>query len=93
MISVITSLAILASQRVFCDKKTKILFCCLFTVRNASMSLGSVDSTVQRADELKNVTATLQAQLKQNMTALEEKLRKAREYVAKVDNVTYLILS
>jgi len=43
-----------------------------------------VDSKVQEADRLKNITANLQAQLRQNMSALEEKLRRAREYVAKV---------
>lgn len=46
--------------------------------------MGSVDNKVQEADRLKNITANLQAQLRQNMSALEEKLRRAREYVAKV---------
>ena len=53
-------------------------------MQNASRSLGSVDNKVQEADRLKNITANLQAQLRQNMSALEEKLRRAREYVAKV---------
>lgn len=53
-------------------------------VRNASKSLGSVDNTVQESDRLRNITVSLQAQLRQNMTALDEKLRKAREYVAKI---------
>ena len=56
----------------------------LIAVRNASASLGSVDSTVQNADKLKNLTANLQAQLRQNMSLLEDKLRRAREFVAKV---------
>ncbi|XP_020625847.1 uncharacterized protein LOC110063230 [Orbicella faveolata] len=53
-------------------------------VQNVSRSLGSVDNKVQEADRLKNITANLQAQLRQNMSALEEKLRRAREYVAKI---------
>lgn len=53
-------------------------------MQNTSRSLGSVDDKVQEADRLKNITANLQAQLRQNMSALEEKLRRAREYVAKV---------
>ncbi|XP_078373908.1 laminin subunit alpha-like [Oculina patagonica] len=53
-------------------------------VQNTSRSLGTVDDKVQEAGRLKNVTANLQAQLRQNMSALEEKLRKAREYVAKI---------
>lgn len=53
-------------------------------MQNASRSLESVDNKVQEADRLKNITANLQAQLRQNMSALEEKLRRAREYVAKV---------
>jgi len=56
----------------------------LFTVQNASRLLGGVDDKVQEADRLRNITANLQAQLRQNMSALEEKLRRAREYVAKV---------
>ena len=55
-------------------------------MKNASAALGGVDRAVQRADELKNLTANLQAQLRQNMSLLEEKLRRAKEYVAKVDN-------
>lgn len=55
------------------------------TVQNASASLNGVDSAVQRAGELKNATTNLQAQLRQNMSALEEKLKRAREYVAKVE--------
>ena len=46
--------------------------------------MDSVDDTVQESDRLRNITVSLQAQLKQNMTALDEKLRRAREYVAKV---------
>lgn len=53
-------------------------------MQNTSSALGSVDDKVQEAGRLKNITANLQAQLRQNMTALEEKLRRAREYVAKV---------
>lgn len=53
-------------------------------MQNASTSLGSVDDKVQEADRLRNITVNLQAQLRQNMSALEEKLRRAREYVAKV---------
>ena len=53
-------------------------------MQNTSRSLGSVDDKVQEADRLKNITANLQVQLRQNMSALEEKLRRAREYVAKV---------
>ena len=53
-------------------------------MQNASKSLDSVDNTVQESDRLRNITVSLQAQLKQNMTALDEKLRRAREYVAKV---------
>ena len=53
-------------------------------MQNASRSLGSVDNKVQESGRLKNITANLQAQLRQNMSALEEKLRRAREYVAKV---------
>ena len=62
--------------------------CLLITVKNASASLGGVDRAVQRADELKNLTANLQAQLRQNMSVLEEKLRRAKEYVAKVDKLS-----
>lgn len=62
--------------------------CLLITVKNASAALGGVDRAVQRADELKNLTANLQAQLRQNMSVLEEKLRRAKEYVAKVDNLS-----
>ena len=58
------------------------------SVRNASKSLEGVERSVQGADELKNITANLQAQLRQNMSALEEKLTRAREYVAKVENLT-----
>lgn len=58
------------------------------SVRNASKSLVGVERSVQGADELKNITANLQAQLRQNMSALEEKLTRAREYVAKVENLT-----
>lgn len=43
-----------------------------------------MDDAVQESDRLRNITVSLQAQLKQNMTALDEKLRRAREYVAKV---------
>lgn len=57
-------------------------------MKNASASLGGVDRAVQRADELKNLTANLQAQLRQNMSVLEEKLRRAKEYVAKVDKLS-----
>lgn len=67
--------------------KTKSVFfpSLTITVQNASASLNGVDGAVQRADELKNATANLQAQLRQNMSALEEKLKRAREYVAKVE--------
>lgn len=54
------------------------------TVQNTSRSLGSVDNKVQEADRLRNITANLREQLKQNMSALEEKLKRAKEYVAKV---------
>ena len=57
-------------------------------MKNASAALGGVDRAVQRADGLKNLTANLQAQLRQNMSVLEEKLRRAKEYVAKVDNLS-----
>lgn len=53
-------------------------------MQNISSALGSVDDKVQEAGRLKNITANLQAQLRQNMTALEEKLKRARDYVAKV---------
>ena len=69
------------SVKVYC-------ICLLITVKNASAALGGVDRAVQRADELKNLTANLQAQLRQNMSVLEEKLRRAKEYVAKVDNLS-----
>ena len=46
-----------------------------------------MDSAVQSADRLKNLTANLQAQLRQNMSVLEDKLRRAREFVAKVKKI------
>ena len=45
-----------------------------------------MSSNVKRADELKNATASLQEELRKNMSALEDKLKRAREHVAKVDN-------
>ncbi|XP_068694373.1 laminin subunit beta-1-like isoform X2 [Montipora foliosa] len=53
-------------------------------VQNARWSLANVSSNVKRADELKNATASLQEELRKNMSALEDKLKRAREHVAKI---------
>lgn len=53
-------------------------------VKRANESLANVTSAVQEASKLKNLTASLQKELQRNMSALEEKLKRARESVAKV---------
>lgn len=55
-----------------------------YNVKRANESLANVTSAVQEASKLKNLTASLQKELQRNMSALEEKLKRARESVAKI---------
>lgn len=50
-------------------------------------------SAVQEASKLKNLTASLQKELQRNMSALEEKLKRARESVAKVKRENVYVMA
>ena len=50
-----------------------------------------MSSAVQEANKLKNLTASLQKELQRNMSALEEKLKRARESVAKVKGEMHML--
>lgn len=57
---------------------------CLFLVANASKLLQNVTNSVHQAQLLRNQTAKLKTELEIKMAILQEKLRLAKEKVAKV---------
>ena len=57
-------------------------FCIL--VENASQALGDFTSKLNETDKLKEEIQSLQAKLRRNVTVLQQKLQKIKDYASKV---------
>ena len=55
-----------------------------FLVENASQALGDFTSKLNQTDKLKEEIQSLQAKLRRNVTVLQQKLQKIKDYASKV---------